>query len=175
MVDITRLLRRLPPQEMIKVLNEVKAEFKDKEKFKQSYKSLMRSRITIEGKGFKPMAVTLGGLYSIAGAIVAVTVFDTIDTVITSPQVEQRHKMFELSNDYLRILTEDWGLNKIIVTFEGFPDKIDTEKLLQQLARGAIVLQGASTELAAWLGQNSGCGRLLFYRPGEDYARFIYL
>jgi len=174
-MDISKLFMRISPKDAIQYFQELLNEFKDSN-FINKYYNELSSRVEIRGKGFKPVGITLGGLFSIGGLIVGLTLFkDTLKYIITSPQVEQRAKMFELSNDYFKVATEVYSLKPIIVNFEGLPSSIDAEKLLNVLREGAIILQGVSAELSAWLGANSGCGRLLFYRPVEGKALLIYL
>jgi len=167
-MDVINLIKLLPPQQMSQFLGELLSEFQNPQEFKQKYASELQKFVEIEGVGLKPIAITLGGLMSIAGVIVSYCLFDSIRYVITSPEVERGDKAFELSKKYLDILTSKAGLEKIVISFSDIPKYTEAEILFNILKQGSIIVQGVSVELAIWLGRNAGVGRLLIYRPLKD-------
>ena len=167
-MDITNLIKLLPPLEMSKFLTELLNEFQNPSEFKSKYSSELQKYVEIEGVGLKPIAVTLGGLMSIAGAIVSYCLFsDSLKYIITSPEVERGDKAFELSKKYLDIFISI-GLEKIVIPFNDFPKYNEANMLFEILKKGSIIVQGVSVELAIWLGRNAGVGRLIIYRPLKD-------
>ena len=110
MIDILNLVKILPPQQMSQFLHELLNEFKNPLEFRMKYGEEIKKYVQIEGIGLKPIAVTLGGLMSIAGAVVSCCLFD-LKYIITSIEVKEdlRPKILELlkrspnSAKYLRV------------------------------------------------------------------------
>ena len=176
MADVSILTQYIPPVQFIEKAKPIIDEFTENPiKFKQLYRSQIDSITEVTGKGFKPVAVMLGGLTSIAGVIVSFVKFDTLKYIITSEQVEKGEKGFELSHQVYMALVEKANMIPVIIDFMDIPSYIDAERLFRVLAEGAIIVQGVTAEVAAWLGANSGCGRLLFYRPKQGKGIFRYL
>ena len=172
---IKKLFELTNPKEMASFLEEFYDEFADIQSFYDKYSSITREYILVEGKGFQPVAVTLGGLMSIAGVIVSYLVQrDTLRYVITSPEVVEGKGFFALSHKYMKAL-ENAGMSIVVVPFNDVPKYNDAEKLLAILKQGAIIVQGVSAELAMWLGRNAGVGRLIVYRPEGGKGVFKYI
>ena len=167
---VEKLFQMFPPKEAVPLLQSLLERFDDFDDFDVPYK-----KIRIEGRGFPPVAVTLGGLMSIAGVIVSYKVFKKyLKFLITSPEVQSGQGFFSLSNQYYHLLL-DKGLTPVVVPFNKIPSYGDAEKLLNVLKEGAVVLNGVSAELATWFGRNAGVGRLIIYRPENGVGVFRYV
>ena len=174
MTEINKLFQLMPPPEAVKYFQSLLSDFQDLNSFIQANYSHSLP-VEVQGRGFKPVAVTLGGLMSIAGVVVTcLTSCEAIKYVITSPQVYNREKFFELSNDYMKVLEEN-SKQVVVVDFNTIPMYGEAEKLLKILDEGAVILQGVSAELAVWFGRNAGIGKLIIYRPIEGRGVFKYV
>ena len=171
---IENLFKTLPPKNAVNYLQQLLEEFKNPAEFKQRYQQEIERHVKVEGRGFPPVAVTLGGLMSIAGVIVAYTVCNNLKYLITSPEVEAGQGFFTLSHQYYEALLGA-GLEPVIIPFNAIPKYGDAERLLAVLEDGAVVLNGVSAELAAWFGRNAGVGRLIIYRPESGVGVFRYV
>lgn len=171
---IEPLFKTLPPQQAVQYLQSLLEEYRDLQGFRQKYRSLILDYVEVQGVGLVPVAVTLGGLMSIAGVIVCTTIFDSIRYVVTSPEVERGVGAFELSRKYLDVLAAH-GYEPVIVNFSDIPKYEEANKLFDVMRRGAIIVQGVSVELAIWLGRNAGVGRIAIYRPLQGKAIIRYL
>ncbi len=171
---IEPLFKTLPPQQAVQYLTQLLEEFRDLKAFREKYRSTILDHVELQGVGLAPIAVTLGGLMSIAGVIVCTTIFDSIRYIVTSPEVERGQGAFELSKKYLDALLAN-GYEAIIVNFSDIPKYEEANKLFEMMKRGAIVVQGVSVELAIWLGRNAGVGRIAIYRPLQGKAIIRYL
>ena len=116
------------------------------------------------------VAVSLGGLFSIPNTIASLALFPSIRYVITSPQVEAGQGPFSLSHRVLE-LAKTLGKEPVIVPFDKYPEYDDAQKLLVRL-QGAVILNGLSQEIAAFLSRNLGCGMLVFVKPAGDILMF---
>jgi len=174
MIDILNLVKILPPQQMSQFLHELLNEFKNPLEFRMKYGEEIKKYVQIEGIGLKPIAVTLGGLMSIAGAVVSCCLFDSIRYIITSIEVKEGKGAFELSNKYLKVFEEN-GFEIIVINFNDLPKYNEAETLFNIMKQGAIIVQGVSVELAIWFGRNAGIGRLIIYRPLKDKVILKYV
>jgi len=167
---VEKLFQMLPPKEAVPLLNSLLERFDDFDDF-----DVLIKKIRVEGRGFPPIAVTLGGLMSIAGVIVSYKVFKKyLKFLITSPEVQSGQGFFNLSHQYYQLLLCK-GLTPVIVPFNKLPSYGDAEKLLGVLREGAVILNGVSAELATWFGRNAGVGRLVIYRPEDGVGVFRYV
>ncbi len=172
---ITRLSKRLPPQELQQTIKEVIDHLNDigLEEFRRRYRSTVESNSKIVGRGLPPFSVTLGGLFSICGFIYSIVLFDTVRTVVTSPEAESGVRGFELSRSVLDAVSG--YLDIVTIPFNEVPKYEHSRRLLELLKRGAIILNGITPELGIWFGRNGGILRLVICRPENDVMVFRYV
>ena len=163
------------PKELANFLNQLIEEFQDPQQFYEKYYYDIIEHVEVDGVGFLPVAFTMGGLFSIAGAVVIyLAQREHLKYLITSPEVVEGKGPFSLSNKYLEAFKKA-GLKVVVVPFNDIPKYEDAEKILNILKEGAIIVQGVSAEFAMWLGRNAGIGRLIVYRPVNGKGIFRYI
>lgn len=168
-VDWADIFRLAPPPQMAQTLRQLLPHpFPPREWWE--------ARVRVEGVGFEPVAVIVGAGAGIAGAIPAVILFESIGTVVTSPEVASGAGPFALAKSYInKLMREVRNLEVMEVPFSEMPEGAVAERLRELLRRGALVVSGASVELALWLGRNAGVKRLLLPRPANGVMVYKYL
>lgn len=130
----------------------------------------------IVGRGFPPVALTVGGPASAAGAIIIASVFgERLRFVVTSPQVAGAQQgPLSISRRVVEVLEQLLGLERVIIPFDILTGS-HADRIRKILRQGSLVVNGVSVELALWLGRNAGFGRLLVYRPVDARPVFRFL
>ena len=132
-------------------------------------------RYEVLGRGFPPIAFTLGGAVSAAGAIVITSIFgDRVRYIITSPEVVEGKGPLSLSKQVLEKLVKLHEFEVKVVPFD-ILEGGHAELVREVLKQGSLIVNGVSAEFALWLGRNAGIGRLLVYRPREGIATFRFV
>ncbi len=143
----------------------------------KKYRSEIASRVSVEGTGLRPVAVTLSGSASIAGFLLSLAIFEDIRYVITSPEVASGNvPALKLSHMYYKHLVDELKvLEPIIISFSDLPKYEEANMLFNVLKQGAIIANGITAELGIWLGRNAGIGRLIILRPLKDRTVLKYV